>query len=47
MKLLDRVVIGSALVDMYAKCGALVKAQKVLEELPVHDVVAWSALIAR
>ena len=27
-------VLGIALVDMYAKCGALAKAQRVLDELP-------------
>ncbi|KAI5057937.1 hypothetical protein GOP47_0027952 [Adiantum capillus-veneris] len=44
--LLERdVVLGGALVDMYAKCGALTKAQQVLEELPVRDLVAWNALI--
>ncbi|KAI5083632.1 hypothetical protein GOP47_0003375 [Adiantum capillus-veneris] len=40
------VVLGNALVDMFAKCGALQKAQKVLEELPVRDVDSWNALIA-
>ena len=27
------IVLGNAVVDMYAKCGVLQKAQKVLEEL--------------
>ncbi|KAI5059719.1 hypothetical protein GOP47_0026038 [Adiantum capillus-veneris] len=40
------VMLGGALIDMYAKCGVLVKAHKVLVELPVRDVVSWSALIA-
>ncbi|KAI5082473.1 hypothetical protein GOP47_0002216 [Adiantum capillus-veneris] len=39
-------LLGTALVDMYAKGGALVKAQQVLEELPCRDVVSWSALVA-
>ncbi|KAI5081296.1 hypothetical protein GOP47_0004479 [Adiantum capillus-veneris] len=39
------IVLGNALVDMYAKCGALSKAQQVLNELPVQDVVSWNALI--
>ena len=39
-------VLGTALVDMYAKCGSLEKAREVLEELPFRDVVSWSALIA-
>ncbi|KAH7291454.1 hypothetical protein KP509_29G017400 [Ceratopteris richardii] len=38
-------VLGTALVDMYAKCGALAKAQLVLEKLPFRDVITWSALI--
>ena len=45
--MLDKnVALGNALVDMYAKCGILLKAQQVLEELPVRDVVSWSSLIA-
>ncbi|MCO5559087.1 hypothetical protein L7F22_012679 [Adiantum nelumboides] len=38
-------VVGNALVDMYAKCGALSQAQSVLEKLPLRDVVSWNALI--
>ena len=40
------VVLGNALVDMYAKCGILVKAKQVLEDLPIRDIVSWNALIA-
>ncbi|KAH7424827.1 hypothetical protein KP509_11G026900 [Ceratopteris richardii] len=39
------VLLGNALVEMYAKCSNLVKAQQVLEELPVRNIVSWSALI--
>ncbi|KAI5058798.1 hypothetical protein GOP47_0026968 [Adiantum capillus-veneris] len=39
-------VLGNALVDMYAKCGALAKAQEIFEDLSVHDRVCWTALIA-
>ncbi|KAI5081243.1 hypothetical protein GOP47_0004426 [Adiantum capillus-veneris] len=38
-------VLGNALVDMYAKCGVLMKAQEVHEKLSSRDVVSWSALI--
>eukprot|EP00250_Pteridium_aquilinum_P033476 c5706_g1_i1 orf=1-207(+) len=31
---------------MYAKCGALPRAQEVFDELPVRTVVSWNALIA-
>ncbi|KAH7427133.1 hypothetical protein KP509_10G031500 [Ceratopteris richardii] len=42
----DNVVLGNALVDMYAKCGALLKAKVVLENLPSRDTISWNALIA-
>ena len=38
--------LGNALVDMYVKCGILDKAKRVLEELPIRNVVSWNALIA-
>ena len=38
--------VGSSLINMYAKCGALSKAQEVLDELPFRNIVSWSALIA-
>ncbi|MCO5569086.1 hypothetical protein L7F22_022793 [Adiantum nelumboides] len=45
------VLLGIALVNMYANCDVLDKAykkvQKVLGELPVRSVVFWSPLIAR
>ena len=40
------IVLGTALVDMYSKCGALKKAGEVFEYLPVQNVVSWSALIS-
>jgi pentatricopeptide repeat protein len=42
----ENIELGTALVDMYAKCGMLVKASQVLEELTHRDVVSWNALIA-
>ncbi|KAI5059686.1 hypothetical protein GOP47_0026005 [Adiantum capillus-veneris] len=39
------VFVGSALVDMYAKCGLLTRAQEVFDYLPIRDVVSWNALI--
>ncbi|KAI5083686.1 hypothetical protein GOP47_0003429, partial [Adiantum capillus-veneris] len=42
----NSMVLGGALVDMYAKCGAVSEAQQVLEELPSRNVVSWNALIA-
>lgn len=42
----DDLFVGSSLVDMYAKCGSLVKAQQAFDDFPVRDVVLWTALIA-
>ncbi|KAH7278255.1 hypothetical protein KP509_38G032900 [Ceratopteris richardii] len=39
------IMVGNALVDMYAKCGKLSKAQEVLHQLPFRDIVSWNALI--
>jgi pentatricopeptide repeat protein len=38
-------VVGNALVDMYAKCGMIQRAQQVHDELSTRDVVSWNALI--
>eukprot|EP01018_Ginkgo_biloba_P008626 Gb_28769 [translate_table: standard] len=40
------VFVGSALVDMYAKCGSLEDAQQVFEKMPRRDVVSWTTMIA-
>ncbi|KAJ7552760.1 hypothetical protein O6H91_06G069600 [Diphasiastrum complanatum] len=37
--------IGSALVDMYVKCGIIEDAYRVFCNLQVHDVVSWSSMI--
>ena len=42
----NNVLVGNALIDMYAKCGNLMKAQEVFDDLPVHDIVSWTVLIA-
>ena len=41
------VVLGTALIDMYAKCGDIEKARWVFGNLgPNKDVMAWSAMIS-
>lgn len=42
----DCAFVGSTLVDMYAQCGLPEEAQDVFDQLPMHDVVLWTALIA-
>lgn len=39
------VFLGSALINMYAKCGLLEQAREVFDELPVRDVACWNAMI--
>uniref|UniRef100_A0A0D9WNI7 Pentacotripeptide-repeat region of PRORP domain-containing protein n=1 Tax=Leersia perrieri TaxID=77586 RepID=A0A0D9WNI7_9ORYZ len=36
----------TTLVDSYAKCGDLVSARKVFDEMTVRDVATWNALLA-
>ncbi|RWW62544.1 hypothetical protein BHE74_00030315 [Ensete ventricosum] len=38
-------VLGSALVDMYSKCGNIDKAVQVFEGLPKRNPITWSAMI--
>lgn len=39
-------LIGSALVDMYAKCGSIEDASKVFNNLSERSVVTWSSMFA-
>ncbi|KAM7269349.1 hypothetical protein ACFE04_024846 [Oxalis oulophora] len=39
-------ILGTALVDMYAKCGCLVKAIDVFEKIDNKDVTSWTAMIS-
>lgn len=38
--------IGNGLVAMYGKCGCLIEARRVLDELPSKDVVSWNSMVA-
>ncbi|KAK0596165.1 hypothetical protein LWI29_013312 [Acer saccharum] len=38
--------IGNGLVSMYGKCGCLVEARRVLDEMPNRDVVSWNSMVA-
>ncbi|KAI5084640.1 hypothetical protein GOP47_0000809 [Adiantum capillus-veneris] len=38
--------VGTALADMYGKCGSLADLLDVFKNLPYRDVVSWGALIA-
>ncbi|MQL99245.1 hypothetical protein Taro_031960 [Colocasia esculenta] len=39
------VVLGTALVNTYAKCGCVETAMQAFRELPYHDVMTWTAMI--
>ncbi|KAG4956730.1 hypothetical protein AAZX31_15G149000 [Glycine max] len=44
-KLAMDVAVGSALVDMYAKCGCLNLASRVFDQMPIRNVITWNVLI--
>ncbi|PKA62835.1 Pentatricopeptide repeat-containing protein [Apostasia shenzhenica] len=39
------IAVGSALVDMYAKCACLSVSNRVFERMPTHNVITWNELI--
>lgn len=43
--LLD-VILGTALIDMYAKCGSIDCAREIFDAMRIKNVVSWSAMIA-
>ena len=38
--------IGNGLVAMYSKCRCLVEARRVLDEMPIRDVVSWNSMVS-
>lgn len=40
------VTVGTALLDMYSKCGAIEASRKAFEYMPQKNIVSWSAMIA-
>ena len=44
-KLSIDVALGTALVDMYAKCGNIARALQVFEEIPQRNCLTWTAVI--
>ncbi|XP_057837821.2 pentatricopeptide repeat-containing protein At3g16610-like [Cryptomeria japonica] len=43
---LSDIIVGNALVDMYAKCGSLHRARELFDIMPHRNVVSWNAMIA-
>ncbi|GMP72270.1 hypothetical protein CsSME_00030366 [Camellia sinensis var. sinensis] len=40
------VAVGTAILDMYSKCGAIEASERVFDQIPKKNVVSWSAMIA-
>ncbi|CAI8587159.1 unnamed protein product [Vicia faba] len=40
------VVVGSALVDMYAKCGKIDYASRFFELMPIRNIYSWNSMIS-
>lgn len=40
------VILGTAMIDMYAKCGSIVAARRIFDMMTEKNVVSWSAMIA-
>lgn len=41
----ENVFVGSAVVDMYGKCGSMEDSEQAFNELPERNLVCWNALI--
>ncbi|KAL6978069.1 hypothetical protein U1Q18_047819 [Sarracenia purpurea var. burkii] len=40
------VAVGTAILDMYSKCGAIEASERVFHQIPCKNIVSWSAMIA-
>lgn len=46
LKMPVSVKLGTALIDMYSKCGCLDLAEKVFDKMPQRDVICWNTMIS-
>ncbi|KAL2895309.1 hypothetical protein RDABS01_011218 [Bienertia sinuspersici] len=44
-KIVNDIYVGSALIDMYAKCGKIRDSQLCFDAMPTRNTVSWNALI--
>ncbi|GLT44214.1 hypothetical protein SLA2020_181250 [Shorea laevis] len=42
----ENLILNSALIDLYAKCGAIVDARRLFDGMKKHDQVSWTSIIA-
>ncbi|XP_023005935.1 pentatricopeptide repeat-containing protein At2g33760-like isoform X1 [Cucurbita maxima] len=40
------VILGTAMIDMYAKCGSVDLAREIFDQMQMKNVITWSAMIA-
>lgn len=40
------IIIGNALLDMYAKCGCLDEARKIFDAMPRKNVICWTSMVS-
>ncbi|KDO70478.1 hypothetical protein CISIN_1g0374141mg, partial [Citrus sinensis] len=45
-KFLLDVILGTAVIDMYAKCGSIDSAREIFDRMRQKNVISWSAMIA-
>ncbi|KAK7410647.1 hypothetical protein VNO78_01599 [Psophocarpus tetragonolobus] len=43
----DNVILGSSLVDVYAKCGVMPDARRMFHEIPHPNAVTWNVIVRR
>lgn len=41
----EDVIVGTALVDFYSKCGNVEEARRLFDNLPARDIFSWNAMI--
>ncbi|KAL0451902.1 UNVERIFIED_CONTAM: Pentatricopeptide repeat-containing protein [Sesamum latifolium] len=46
MGLASDVVVGTAILDMYSKCGAIHASRKAFDQISRKNIISWSAIIA-
>ncbi|KAI3470130.1 hypothetical protein Pfo_026793 [Paulownia fortunei] len=46
MGLASDAVVGTAILDMYSKCGAIEASRRAFDQISMKNVVSWSAIIA-
>eukprot|EP01018_Ginkgo_biloba_P012960 Gb_16062 [translate_table: standard] len=45
MGFMPDIFLGNTVVNMYAKCGSLVDARRVFDDMPKRDVISWTVMI--